>query len=88
MFVQRTLLDQVGGMPEQSLMEDIELSKQLRKIEIPFRIRTQLATSVRKWEREGVLRTIIRMWSLRLRYFLGTPPNVLYRDYYGRGETK
>lgn len=88
MFVHRTLLEEVGGVPEQSLMEDIELSKRLRKIEKPFRIRTQLATSVRKWEEEGVLATIIRMWTYRLRYFLGTDPDALYQDYYGRGSTK
>lgn len=88
MFVQRSLLKEVGGVPEQSLMEDIELSKRLRKIEKPLRIRAQLATSVRKWEREGVLATIIRMWNYRLRYFLGTHPSVLYQDYYGRGRTK
>lgn len=84
MFVQRSLLQEIGGIPDQPLMEDIELSKRLRRIEKPFRIRSQLKTSVRKWEREGVFATIVRMWSLRLRYFLGTHPSVLYQDYYGR----
>lgn len=84
MFVHRSLLQEVGGMPDQPLMEDIELSKLLRRIEKPFRIRSQLTTSVRKWEREGVLATIVRMWICRLRYFLGTKSSVLYRDYYGR----
>lgn len=84
MFVHRSLLQEVGGIPDQPLMEDIELSKRLRRIEKPFRIRSQLTTSVRKWEQEGVLATIFRMWSFRLRYFLGAQPNALYQDYYHR----
>lgn len=84
MFLQRSLLNEIGGVPEQGLMEDIELSKRLRMIAKPFRIRTQLQASVRKWEQEGILATIIRMWTFRLRYFMGTHPRVLYRDYYER----
>lgn len=87
-FVQRSLLQEIGGMPKQPLMEDIELCKQLRSIEKPLRIRTQLQTSVRKWEREGILATVARMWAFRWRYFLGTNPDFLYQDYYDREGTK
>ncbi|MCY3885707.1 MAG: TIGR04283 family arsenosugar biosynthesis glycosyltransferase [Gammaproteobacteria bacterium] len=87
-FVQRSLLEEIGGIPRQSLMEDIELSKRLRKVEKPYRIRSQMLASVRKWEREGVLATIVRMWTVRMRYFLGAHPDVLYQDYYGRGRAE
>ena len=44
-FAHRSLLDRIGGIPNQPLMEDIELSKRLRRISKPIRIRTRLGTS-------------------------------------------
>ena len=40
-------------------------------------------TSGRRWERRGVLRTILLMWRLRLMYFLGAHPDRLARLYRG-----
>ena len=82
-FVSRALLDTVGGVPDQPLLEDIELSKRLRRRARPFRVRARLGSSGRRWERAGVLRTVVFMWWLRLRYFLGARPVDLYRRYYG-----
>ena len=84
-FAHRSLLDRIGGIPNQPLMEDIELSKRLRRISKPIRIRTRLGTSSRRWERDGTLRTILLMWELRLRYFFGTSPEVLAARYYPDG---
>ena len=84
-FAHRSLLDRIGGIPNQPLMEDIELSKRLRRISKPIRIRTRLGTSSRRWERDGTLRTILLMWELRLRYFFGTSPEVLAAHYYPDG---
>ena len=82
-FVSRALLDAVGGVPDQPLLEDVELSKRLRRHARPFRIRARLGSSGRRWEKAGVGRTVIFMWWLRLRYFLGARPTDLYRRYYG-----
>ncbi|MEE8245306.1 MAG: TIGR04283 family arsenosugar biosynthesis glycosyltransferase [Pseudomonadales bacterium] len=82
MFVHRSLLEAIGGVPEQPLMEDVELSKRLRRIGKPVRRRELLTTSTRRWQRHGVIRTMARMWWLRLRYFFGADPEVLVRDYY------
>ena len=84
-FVHRSLLERIGGIPNQPLMEDIELSKRLRRISKPIRIRTSLGTSSRRWENDGTLRTILLMWELRLRYFFGTSPEVLAARYYPDG---
>ena len=84
-FAHRSLLDRIGGIPNQPLMEDIELSKRLRRISKPIRIRTRLGTSSRRWERNGTLRTILLMWELRLRYFFGTSTEVLAAHYYPDG---
>jgi len=47
-------------------------------------IRAAVVTSARRWERDGVLRTIGLMWWLRLRYFFGASPARLARTYDGR----
>ena len=84
MFVHRRLLEAVGGVPAQPLMEDIELSRRLRRLSVPTRVRVPLTTSARRWQRDGVLATVLKMWSLRARYWLGESAEVLAKDYYGR----
>ena len=46
-------LDAVGGMPDQPLMEDVELSRRLRRLARPKRMRERLEASSRRWERGG-----------------------------------
>ena len=81
-FVRRDAFTIVGGFPEIALMEDIELSSRLRALSAPRRVPATLVTSSRKWEREGLVRTVIRMWSVRSAYFLGVKPDALARWYY------
>ena len=64
-------------------MEDVELSKRLRRLARPHRPETALTASSRRWLEQGVLRTILTMWRLRLRYAWGEAPEALYRTYYG-----
>ena len=73
-FVRREVFDRVGGYPEIPLMEDIELSKRLKRIAGPACLRQRVVTSARRWEKHGVLRTILLMWRLRVSYFLGADP--------------
>lgn len=80
-FVRRALFEQLGGYPDQPLMEDVELSARLRRLHRPACLRLRVRTSGRRWEQRGVWRTIVLMWSLRLRYWLGTSPEVLVRAY-------
>ncbi len=82
-FVSRELLEAVGGVPDQPLMEDIELSRRLRRHARPRRVAARLGSSGRRWEEAGVWRTVFSMWWLRLRYFFGARPEDLYRRYYG-----
>jgi rSAM/selenodomain-associated transferase 2 len=83
-FVRRTVFEALGGYPDIPLMEDVELTRRLKRhgrlVALPLRV----VTSARKWEREGVLRTIVLMWALRLLYALGVSPARLHRCYYGR----
>lgn len=82
-FAHRHLLWAVGGVPRQPLMEDVELSKRLRRLVRPRRASTLLAASPRRWRSRGVAATVASMWRLRLRYALGATPEALYRSYYG-----
>ena len=71
----------VGGYPDIPLMEDIEISKRLKKITPPYCIDAKVKSSARRWESFGVWRTIALMWSIRLRYFLGESPEILAQLY-------
>jgi rSAM/selenodomain-associated transferase 2 len=85
-FVKRDVFRAVGGYPEIPLMEDIALSKRLKRTSRPLCIRAHVVTSGRRWETHGVWRTILLMWRLRLAYFLGADPARLARRYrYGSG---
>jgi len=80
-FMQRNLYEQAEGFPDIPLMEDIALSRRLRRFSRPVCIRTPVLTSSRRWERYGIVRTILLMWSLRLAYALGVSPWTLKRFY-------
>jgi rSAM/selenodomain-associated transferase 2 len=80
-FVRRDAFQAVGGFEQIPLMEDIALSKRLKRISRPHCVAERVVTSGRRWERDGVLATILLMWRLRLAYFLGADPNELARRY-------
>lgn len=82
-FVRRAAFEAVGGYPDIALMEDIELCRRLKTRGRLAALRARVTTSARKWEREGPLRTIGLMWTLRLLYFCGVAPARLHRWYYG-----
>ncbi len=80
-FVEREVFETVGGFPEIDLMEDITLSKALRRCGPPLCLWQRVVTSSRRWEENGFLRTVILMWYLRLAYFFGVSPRDLARLY-------
>lgn len=80
-FVRREVFQKIGGYPDIALMEDIELSRKLKRAGKIACLRARVTTSARRWQREGVVRTILRMWSLRLFHFLGVPPERLRAHY-------
>ncbi len=81
MFVTRAAFHAVGGFPQIALMEDIALSTLLKKQAPAACLSPRVVTSGRRWEQQGVWRTIVLMWRLRLAYFLGADPNQLARHY-------
>ena len=85
-FVQRELFERVGGFPEIDLMEDIALSKILKKHGRPLCLWQRVLTSSRRWEAKGILRTILLMWFLRLTFFYKVNPRRLIKLYYPLGQ--
>jgi rSAM/selenodomain-associated transferase 2 len=83
-FVTRQAFAATGRYPEIALMEDIALSKALKKISPPLCLDAKVTSSGRRWEHFGVYRTILLMWTLRLRYFFNTDPQRL-AELYSRG---
>lgn len=82
-FVRRAVFERLGGFPDIPLMEDVEFTRRLRRAGPRACLRARVTASVRKWEREGALRTILLMWALRFLYRVGVSPARLHRWYYG-----
>jgi len=83
-FVRRAAFEALGGYPDLPLMEDVELSRRLKRHGRVVCLREIATTSARKWEQEGVTRTILLMWLVRFLYFCGVSPARLHRLYYRR----
>lgn len=84
-FVTREAFDAVGGYPDIALMEDVALSRALKRRRRPARIRLPVTSSSRRWEEHGILRTTWLMWRLRFAFWRGVDPERLADAYTGRG---
>jgi rSAM/selenodomain-associated transferase 2 len=80
-FVDKAAFAAVGGYPEIALMEDIVLSRRLKRRSRPLCLAARALTSGRRWEKHGVVRTVLTMWRLRLAFFFGAAPEKLAARY-------
>lgn len=80
-FVRREAFERLGGFPDQPLMEDIELSRRLKRISRPLCLRERVTTSGRRWANRGTLATVVLMWRLRFAYWRGASPERLAERY-------
>jgi rSAM/selenodomain-associated transferase 2 len=80
-FARRDIFDRLGGFPELELCEDLEFSRRLKRAGRVACLRTRVTTSARRWNRDGVARTVLRMWLIRAMYLMGVPPARLKRIY-------
>lgn len=81
MFMTRAAFARAGGFPDIPLMEDVVLSRRLKAASRPACLAARVTTSGRRWDRDGVIRTILTMWRLRFAFFLGAEPARLARRY-------
>jgi rSAM/selenodomain-associated transferase 2 len=81
LFVEQGVFLALDGFAPIDLMEDIEFSRRARRLSPPIALRPPVTVSARRWDQEGLVRTILRMWWLRLAYFLGADPRQLAQRY-------
>ena len=82
LFIRRDAFEALGGFAPISLMEDIEISRRLKRLGPPACLRERIVTSGRRWDERGAMSTIVLMWILRWRYWRGASPQVLHALYY------
>jgi rSAM/selenodomain-associated transferase 2/rSAM/selenodomain-associated transferase 1 len=82
LFFKRTLFTSLEGFPSIPIMEDIAICKKARKTHKPSIATDSVVTSSRRWEKNGITKTIVLMWRLRLAYWLGVDPTRLHQIYY------
>lgn len=80
-FVRRAVFERMHGFEEIPLMEDIAFCRALKRLGGVACLRSRVITSARRWEVDGVWRTILRMWTIKLLYFAGVSPARLKQFY-------
>ena len=82
-FLRREYFESLGGYAAIPLMEDVEIMKRIKRrgdriVIVP----DPVATSSRKWEKDGVAYTILRNWIIQALYLFGVPAEKLVKYYY------
>lgn len=83
-FIRADIFQQLGGYANIPLMEDIEISKRLRKLAKADCAGPVLKTSARRWQKHGWVKTVLLMWQLRFMYWRGVSADKLVKKYYGK----
>jgi len=80
--ITRELFEVIGGFPEVDLMEDVLLSKILRRQGLrPCVLAGPVKISARRWIKQGIIRQTLSNWWLLLQLRLGKKPNQLAKHY-------
>lgn len=80
-FIRAASFHQIGGYPDQPLMEDLEIIARLRRVGKVVLLREYVVTSARRHQKIGLLRSVLFMWYLRLLYRCGVSPARLQQMY-------
>ncbi len=80
-FVRREVFNRLGGFVEIALCEDVDFARRLRKAGRIACLHERVTTSARRWQRDGLIRTILRMWAIKSLFLLGVSPAWLHRHY-------
>ena len=84
MFVHRSALEAVGGVPPWPFLEDVELRRRLRRVGRFVKLRQSVTTSARRFQAEGALRRQALNLLILLLYQLGISPSRLAPLYSAR----
>ncbi len=80
-FVRRTIFESLDGFPDIPICEDLDFARRLKRAGRVACLRSKVTTSARRWRKGGIIRTVLRMWTIRLLYLAGVPPVRLVRMY-------
>jgi rSAM/selenodomain-associated transferase 2 len=81
LFVRREVFERAGGFPPLRLMEDVFLSRALRRLGRVVVAPRRLFVSPRRWQRAGLVRQTLRNWALTAAAAGGVHPDRLARFY-------
>ncbi len=84
LWFSKSFFDALAGYPDILIMEDIAITKLARRKSRPVIAKKPMLTSSRRWEQNGIIKTVLLMWGLRLAYWVGINPERLHRIYYPR----
>jgi rSAM/selenodomain-associated transferase 2 len=80
-FVRRDVFERLGGFADIELCEDVDLARRLKRAGRIACLRSRVITSARRWRKDGVVRTVLRMWLIKSLFLAGVPPARLHRYY-------
>jgi rSAM/selenodomain-associated transferase 2 len=80
-FVRREVFERLGGYAAIELCEDVDFARRMRRAGRVACLRSRVITSSRRWQREGIIRTIVRMWIIKSLFLAGVSPAWLKRHY-------
>lgn len=81
LYFTQSYFNEIKGFPDIPIMEDVAISKRARMISKPSISSSAVVTSSRRWEHNGIIKTVFLMWGLRLAYWMGISPDRLHRNY-------
>lgn len=87
-FVRRDVFEDLGAYPEIALMEDVEFCRRLTRRGRTVLLPARIITSARRWEANGIVRTVLLMWGLRIAHRLGLPPDRCAQLYGGKPSSR
>ncbi|HEY3373779.1 MAG TPA: TIGR04283 family arsenosugar biosynthesis glycosyltransferase [Candidatus Aquicultor sp.] len=80
-FVRKDVFEEIGGFREIELCEDLDMAQALKKKGGVIRIPLCVTTAARRWEKSGIVRTILLMWIIRVLFYAGISPVRLAQIY-------
>ena len=80
-FLRRADFEKIGGFPEIPILEEMEFSRDLRKLGKTTLVIPHIHISARRWETRGIVRTTVNNWLITFLYFLKFSPEQLAKLY-------
>ncbi len=80
-FARKKIFESLGGFPAMPICEDLDFTRRLKRAGRVACLRSKVTTSARRWRKGGIIRTVLRMWTIRSLYLMGVSPLRLARMY-------